>query len=371
MDRPIDVERVGWPHSRRRPVWLAVLAAGALGLGTLPLAAAAEEPAPSAYVQTNLVSDLPGVAQLTDPDLVNAWGMSFSPTSPVWVSDNGADVATLYRGATSAMPISKVGLTVAIPDGAPTGQVFNPSADFVVTTASGGGPARFIFASENGAIDAWNPSASLTMAQSMVSEPGAVFKGLAISTSSGNFLYAANFHDGRIDVFDGSFHLTALAGSFSDPGLPPGYAPFDVANLNGQLFVTYARQDADAHDDVAGQGHGFVDVFDLQGNLVRRLIQHGRLNSPWGLAIAPAGFGQFSGDLLVGNFGDGRINAYDPASAEFAGVLGSRPGKPIVIDGLWALLFGNGTAGTTTTLLFSAGPNHEADGLFGSITFAP
>jgi uncharacterized protein (TIGR03118 family) len=360
------------PGSRRALVGLASLVAGLLVVAGLPIAVAADPPL-SSYVQRNLVSDLPGIAEVTDPDLVNAWGMSFSLTSPVWVSDNGTDVATLYRGASQTTPtITKVPLTVSIADGAPTGQVFNPTGDFTVTGPGGSGPARFIFASENGAIDAWNPAAAPTTALSMVSVPGAVYKGLALSTGGGgSFLYAANFHDNRIDVFDGSFQLTQLAGSFTDPKLPAGYAPFNVANLGGQLFVTYARQDADGRDDVAGQGHGIVDVFDLQGNFVQRLIQHGRLDSPWGLAIAPAGFGRFSNDLLVGNFGDGRINAFDPATGGFVGVLTSRPGKPIEIDGLWALLFGNGTAGSPTTLLFSAGPNDEQDGLFGSITLAP
>jgi len=363
-------------RTRRIRVGGAVLVAGLLIYATVPLGVLAEEVAPSRYIQTNLVSDVPGLAQLTDSSLVNAWGMSFSPTSPVWISDNGADVATLYRGDTPGVPIAKVPLTVTIPDGAPTGQVFNPTSDFVVSAGGASAPARFIFASENGSIDAWNPGVPppgpSTMAQSMVTVTGAVYKGLALSTGvSGSHLFAANFHDNRIDVFNGNFQLVQLDGSFADPMLPAGYAPFDVANLGGRLFVTYAMQDAAAHDDVAGQGHGFVDVFDLEGHLLQRLISHGRLNSPWGLALAPGGFGQFSGDLLVGNFGDGRINAYDPSTGEFVGVLSSRPGKPIVIDGLWALLFGNGTAGTPTTLLFSAGPDGEQHGLFGSIALAP
>jgi uncharacterized protein (TIGR03118 family) len=364
------------PRQTRIRIAGSALVAGLLIIASVPVAAFADDLTPSRYVQTNLVSDVPGIAQMTDPSLVNAWGMSFSATSPVWVSDNGADVATLYVGATLGTPVAKVPLTVSIPDGAPTGQVFNPTGDFVVSAGGASGPARFIFASENGSIDAWNPGvpppAPSTMAQSMVTVSGAVYKGLTISTGGGDsLLFAANFHDNRVDVFDGSFQLVQLAGSFSDPMLPTGYAPFDVANLGGRLFVTYAKQDSAAHDDVAGQGHGLVDVFDLQGHLVRRLISHGRLNSPWGLAIAPAGFGQFSGDLLVGNFGDGRVNAYDPTTGEFVGVLSSRPGKPIVIDGLWGLLFGNGTAGTPTTLLFSAGPDGEQHGLFGAITLAP
>lgn len=354
---------------RRRSARIAsaVLTAGLLVLGTVPAAALGDGAAPSRYVQTNLVSDVPGMAQLTDPDLVNAWGMSFSPTSPVWVSDNGADVATLYRGATGGGPIMKVPLTVSIPDGAPTGQVFNPGTDFAL---SDGHPARFIFASENGSIDAWNPGDGTT-AESRATLSGAVYKGLAITTGvGGSFLFAADFHDDRIDVFDAHFDPVELAGSFSDPQLPTGYAPFNIANIGGHLFVTYAKQDAAAHDDVAGPAHGFIDVFDLQGNLVRRLVSHGHLDSPWGLAMAPAGFGQFSGDLLVGNFGDGRINAYDPITGEFVGALSTRPGRPIVIDGLWGLFFGTQTIGGPTTLLFSAGPDGEQHGLFGTIALA-
>ncbi|HYM83202.1 MAG TPA: TIGR03118 family protein, partial [Candidatus Dormibacteraeota bacterium] len=264
---------------------------------------------------------------------------------------------------------------VSIPDGAPTGQVFNATTTFHV---SGGGvtvPARFIFASENGSIDAWSnalPPAPPKVAQSMVTVPGAVYKGLALGISTaGPRLYAADFHHGRVQVFDGSFQPVDSPGAFVDPHLPARYAPFNVAVLAGRLYVSYAMQDAVGHDDVAGQGHGFVDVYDLDGRLVRRLVSRGRLDSPWGMALAPAGFGSFSGDLLVGNFGDGRIDAYDPMTGEFAGVLMWRPGKPIVIDGLWGLLFGNGVAGSPTTLLFSAGPDREQHGLFGTITLAP
>jgi len=317
------------------------------------------------FAQTNLVSDVPGMAMITDASLVNAWGMSFGPTTPVWVSDNGSDSTTLYKGDTTGVPFAKVPLTVAIPDGAPTGQVFNAGPDFMV----GGASARFIFASEHGFIDAWQPALTPnTMAVSMVQVKGAIYKGLAITTgTSGSWLYAANFHSGRIDVFNGSFVLQHWQGAFHDSHIPSGYAPFNIQNLGGRLYVTYAKQ-GPTGDDVAGKGHGFVDVYSLTGHLLKRLVKHGVLNSPWGLQIAPAGFGKFGGDLLVGNFGDGRIHAYSRATGALEGTLEAANGKPLVIDGLWGLQFGNGVAATPTTLLFTAGPGGEAHGLLGTLT---
>ena len=238
-----------------------------------------------------------------------------------------------------------------------------PTTGFEITP---GQPAAFIFASESGHITAWNPSQG-TSAATMASTPDAVYKGLALaSTSSGPYLYAANFHAGTIDVFDPSFTLTTVGGSFTDPSLPAGYAPFNVQEIGGSLYVTYALQDADAEDDVAGPGHGFVDVFTPDGAFVRRLISQGRLDSPWGLALAPSDFGRFSGALLVGNFGNGRIHAYDPATGHLLGTLSANR-HAIVIDGLWGLRFGNGVAGNTNSLLFSAGPKDESHGLFGVI----
>jgi uncharacterized protein (TIGR03118 family) len=340
-----------------------------------PAAPAAAAQPGNAYHQTNLVSDLPGMAQLTDPDLVNPWGMAQGPTTPAWVADNGTDRATIYRGFVDGSPIMKVPLVVSIPGGAPTGQVFNPTAGFVVRSGDASGPAVFIFDSEAGLVTGWNPGVPppppSTQAQVGASVPDAIYKGLALaSTAGGTFLYAANFHQGRIDVFDSSFNLVHLSGSFTDPAIPAGFAPFNVQALGGLLYVAYAKQDAAAEDEVAGPGLGFVDVYSTSGQLLRHLIEHGQLNAPWGLVLAPAGFGRFAGALLVGNFGNGRINAYNPDTGEFLGRLRHENGRPIEIDGLWALRFGNGVTGDPTTLLFTAGIDDEAHGLFGAIQAA-
>jgi uncharacterized protein (TIGR03118 family) len=352
----------------------------ALGLVTAlvtlaPAAPAAARQPGNAYHQTNLVSDLPGLAQLTDPDLVNPWGMAAGPTTPVWVADNGTDKATLYPGFVNGSPIQKAGLVVNIPGGAPTGQVFNPTPGFVVRSGDASGPARFIFDSEAGLVTGWNPGVPppppSTQAQVGASVPDAIYKGLAIAdTPAGTLLYGADFHHARIDVFDSNFNQVRLSGSFADPAIPSGFAPFNIQELGGLLYVAYAKQDADAEDEVAGPALGFVDVYSTGGQLLRHLIQHGQLNAPWGLVLAPAGFGRFSGALLVGNFGDGRINAYNPATGEFLGRLRHEDGSPIEIEGLWALRFGNGVTGNPTTLLFTAGIEDEAHGLFGAIEAA-
>jgi uncharacterized protein (TIGR03118 family) len=355
---------------------------GALALGLVtalvalaPAAPAAASQPGNAYHQTNLVSDLPGMAQLTDPDLVNPWGLAAGPTTPAWVADNGTDKATIYPGFVNGSPITKAGLVVSIPGGAPTGQVFNPTAGFVVRSGDASGPARFIFDSEAGLVTGWNPAVPppvpSTQAQVGASVPDAIYKGLAIATTpAGTFLYGADFHHARIDVFDQGFNLVHLSGSFTDPQIPHGYAPFNIQELGGRLYVAYAKQDAQAEDEVAGPALGFVDVYSTSGQLLRHLIEHGQLNAPWGLALAPAGFGRFSGALLVGNFGNGRINAYDQATGEFLGRLRHEDGSPIEIEGLWALRFGNGVTGNPTTLLFTAGIDDEAHGLFGAIEAA-
>jgi uncharacterized protein (TIGR03118 family) len=369
------------PPSRRIPRRLGRVR-GALVLGVVaglvalaPAAPGAAAHPRNAYHQTNLVSDLPGLAQLTDPDLVNPWGLAAGPTTPAWVADNGTDKATIYPGFVNGSPITKAGLVVSIPGGAPTGQVFNPTPGFVVRSGDASGPARFIFDSEAGLVTGWNPAVPppvpSTQAQVGASVPDAIYKGLAIATTpAGTFLYGADFHHARIDVFDQGFNLVHLSGSFTDPQIPHGYAPFNIQELGGQLYVAYAKQDAQAEDEVAGPALGFVDVYSTSGQLLRHLIEHGQLNAPWGLALAPAGFGRFSGALLVGNFGNGRINAYDPSSGEFLGRLRHEDGSPIEIEGLWALRFGNGVTGTPTTLLFTAGIDDEAHGLFGAIQVA-
>ena len=378
------------------------LAAGVLAIaaGTLITMGAVVAPAGasptggqnSVFVQVNLVSNQPGVAPLTDADLVNAWGLAASPGtdqapgSPLWVSDNGSDKATLYNNGTAAT-VSKVGLTVDVTGAAPTGQVFNTDTnpnDFVVTDASGhSGRALFIFDTENGTIDGWSPGvgvASGATPPSKVTEvardngANAVYKGLAIAQASDGhtYLYATNFRSGRVEAYDSTFTPVELPGGlFVDPKLPTGYGPFGIQEIGGQLYVSFAEQDAALHDDVAGQGNGFVDVFTNDGAFVKRLITRGQLNSPWGLALAPAGFGKFGGDLLVGNFGDGNINVYNPNNGARVGDLRQPNGRPIVIDGLWGLRFGNGNAAKTGELLFSAGPNHESDGLLGKIVVAP
>jgi TIGR03118 family protein len=345
-----------------------LITAGSLAMAAVPLTAAAHDDADSQFMQTNLVSDVPGWAPIVDASLVNAWGMSFGPTTPLWVSNNGSDSTTLYHGATTGVPFAKVPLTVAIPDGAPTGQVFNAGADFMV----GGAPAKFIFASEHGSIDAWQGGLSpITMAMNVATVPGAEYKGLAISTGmGGSWLYAANFAAGRIDVFNGMFALQSWPGAFKDRLIPSSYGPFNIQNLGGKLYVTYAKR-GPTGDDVAGLGHGFVDVYSTTGHLLKRLVRHRQLDSPWGLQIAPAGFGRFGGDLLVGNFGNGRINAYSTKNGRFEGTLIGTNGKPVWIDGLWGLQFGNGVAGTPMTLLFTAGPDGEQHGLLGSLTLAP
>jgi len=319
--------------------------------------------------QTNLVSDIPGLAKLTDPDLVNAWGVSFAPTSPFWISDNGTGLATLYSVPGSGPPsVSKVDLIVTIPPtaggttSAPTGQVFNGGPGF--------GGAVFLFASEDGVISSWNGSGTTAVVDKDFGS-AAVYKGLAISDPglSDAVLYATNFRAGTIEAYNSSFAPAGLPGNFTDPNLPQGYAPFNDKVIDGELYVTYAKQDAAKHDDEAGAGNGFVDIFNLDGTLKERLISQGALDSPWGLAIAPSSFGSFAGDLLVGNFGNGMINAYNATTGAFVGALDGNDGSPLVIDGLWGLTVGNGSAagGSLDTLFFTAGPNGESDGLFGSL----
>jgi uncharacterized protein (TIGR03118 family) len=329
------------------------------------------------YTLHNLVSDIPGIADQTDPNLVNPWGISMSPSSPFWISNNHTGNTTVYNGQGQPSPAGSP-LVVKIPTPAggaprssPTGQVFNDTPGFMVN----GKPAVFLFATEDGTIAAWNPAADPRNAILLVdnSSRGAVYKGLALAnTNAGPMLYAANFNSGNIDVYDANFSYVSAAGAFTDPQLPAGFAPFNVQRIGRKLYVTYAMQDNDRHDDVAGAGNGFVDVFDFQGNLLGRLASNGALNSPWGLALAPGNFGDFSNALLVGNFGDGAINAFDPCSGEFLGTLQDSNGANLAVNGLWGLSFGNGHgAGDATTLYFSAGipasGNVEDHGLFGSI----
>jgi uncharacterized protein (TIGR03118 family) len=327
------------------------------------------------FAQTNLVSDLSGTARLQDTNLVNPWGLAASPTGPWWVADNGAGVSTIYdgNGTTQRKPV-----TIPPPGGsppgtaaAPTGMVFNPTGDFMVKKGTVMRASVFIFATEDGTLSGWSPmvDADNAILAADKSGAGAVYKGLALARNrSGNFLFAANFHAGTVDVFDAHFMPAHLAGTFTDPAIPAGFAPFGIRAFGNRLYVTYALQKPDKHDDQAGPGNGFVDVYDTEGRLVRHLVAHGALNSPWGLAMAPDEFSRFGEALLVGNFGDGRINAYDPENGRLLGELRGSDGKPIVIEGLWALSFGNGgQAGRRDTLFFTAGIDDEKHGLFGTL----
>ena len=353
--------------ARLRGMGILVFTFAALVLFAMPASAAA---VPGTYTVTALVSNngVPGTT--LDARLVNAWGLVAGPGTPWWVSDNGADFSTLYN-ATGV----KRNLNVSV-DGAPTGIVFNgASTSFRIGPSNAG--ALFIFATEGGTIAGWNPSLG-TAAQVKVGSSGAgsIYKGLAIATTAtGPQLYATDFHDARIDVFNATWAAVQTSGGFVDPKIPAGYAPFGIQTIGARIFVTYAKQGPGAKDEIDGQGLGFVDAFDTDGNLLARVAQHGQLNAPWGLALAPASFGTFGGDLLIGNFGDGHVNAYQElpdGTFELIGTLRTMDGRKLVVDGLWALQFGHGTVnnGPIDTLFFTAGPNDESDGLFGTITAA-
>jgi uncharacterized protein (TIGR03118 family) len=326
------------------------------------------------YTRVNLVSDIDGVARFTDPHLVNPWGLAFSATSPFWIADNNGNVSTLYNGRGQAFPVGSP-LVVNIPapgaptGGTPTGLVFNGTGEFSITANGKSGSAIFLFSSEDGTILGWTPA--VDAANAVIAVPpvnGAVYKGLAIaSTSKGNFIYATNFNSGWVEMYDKDFKLVK---TFTDPNVDANFAPFGIQNINGKLYVTFAKQKLpDKHDDDAGPGNGYVDVFDTDGTMIRRFASHGPLNSPWGLALAPERFGEFGGHLLVGNFGDGRINAFDLHSGEFDSPLIDPQGNPLAINGLWALQFGAGGAnnGKRNHLFFTAGIADEAHGLFGFI----
>jgi uncharacterized protein (TIGR03118 family) len=367
-------QRAGWSRGGRRTA-IAVIGAGVLALSAAALASGSASKGYGnplgKYKTHNLVSDQAGKADIRDPNLVNAWGLSFGtkPATPAWVADNGTDVSTLYQGDVAGSPVTKVPLTVKIPGGAPTGTVFNGSNSFIIKSGAKQGAANFLFSSEAGKITAWSQTVPpFTKAKTVASVHDAIFKGLAIKkTSKGQRLYATDFHHGKVDVWNGKFKRVHHKGAFRDRKLPKRYAPFGIDTVKGDVVVTYAKQDADAEDDVAGPGHGFVDVYSPRGKLLQRFASHGALNSPWGIVKAPKGFGRASRDMLIGNFGNGWINAYNPKSGKFIGTLKNSMGKTISIDGLWALEFGNGVIGTPKTLLFTAGPNDESHGLFGDI----
>lgn len=369
--------------SVRRVLFGALLAmAGCL----LPVSAAGAAGSGS-FRQVNLVSDTPGAAQRTDANLVNSWGLASGPFGPWVVADNGTGKASSYAGdGQSVFPA----VSVPAPGGGagkPTGDVFNKAVlfdqqAFTIKEGAKSGPSLYMFATEDGTIAGWNffvasGKTVIAVDRSMATDghgnTGAIYKGLATGAHDGKqFIYATNFRFGTVEAFDQNFQL---AQSFTDTQLThtcpaPGecYAPFGIQNIRGKLYVTFALQDAGKEDDQAGAGRGFVDVFNPDGTLVKRLIAHGNLNAPWGLAMAPREFGQFGSDLLVGNFGDGTINAYDPDTGTLKGTLKDQHGAPIAIDGLWGLAFGNGgLAGDRSDLFFAAGPDDETHGLFGKV----
>jgi uncharacterized protein (TIGR03118 family) len=348
-----------------------------LGIVTVAKAGAAL-PTQSEFHQTNLVSNRNDQgAQVIDGTLQNPWGLALGPTTPLWVADNNGNAATVYSvnvgGTKAAGPL----LTVPLPGGrastgdgaSPTGQVFNSTDDFVIGSGSSSGPALFIFDAEAGQLTAWSRKAG---PQIMFSSATAVYKGLAIGRAGDrDLLYAANFHDRSVDVFNTRFRKVHVPGKFEDNTIPANYAPFGIQALGGRIYVSYAQQNDVKHDDVSGPGHGFIDVFTTDGFRVSRLVSRGALNSPWGMTLAPEGFGPFGGKLLVGNFGDGTIHAYDPRTGQFLGALLDEHHQPIQIDDLWGLHFGTSTTGGTHTLLFAAGINDEKDGLVGSINALP
>ena len=345
-------------HSVNHPSRLLPLAAAVLALAA---------PAHAEMLQVlPLVTDDQAAhpAEITDPMAVNTWGVSFAPAGPFWVSDNGTGVSTLYNVAPATNAVSKLGLTVSIPgDGSVTGQAFNAGG------ASAFNGDNFLFASEDGTVSGWRGALGTAAETLQPAAAANVYKGTALASTGGHsYLYAANFRAGTIDVLKGDAAAPTLAGSFKDPNLPAGFAPFNVEQIGSSLYVTYAKQDAAKHDDVAGVGNGYVDQFDLNGNLIRRVASSGTLDSPWGLAVAPASLGALAGDLLVGNFGDGTINAFTPGTDAFAGQLLGADGLPLSIDGLWALTPGNdGSAGSAQDLFFTSGPDGETHGLFGAI----
>ena len=348
--------------------------AGAIAAALLAAGSAPGAPPGSRYTVTPLVSDIPGAAAVTDPNVHNAWGLARSGTSPWWIADNGTNKTSVYTGAGALVQIG--GINAQGVPGAPTGAVFAGIANQfqVATTASATlGAANFIFASEDGTISAWRGGSTAALVTVNMTASGASFKGLAISNGApGPRLYAADFGKGTVDVFDGGWNPVNTPGAFVDPALPKGFAPFGIQTIGPRVFVSYAIQGPDG-DEIDRPAAGIVDVYDLNGAFLHRVASHGTLNAPWGLAQAPPGWGARGGDLLVGNFGNGAIHAFkeDPTTGEFEydGALWGTDGKKLVIDGLWALEFGNaGSNGNPQTLYFTAGPNDEEDGLFGTLT---
>jgi uncharacterized protein (TIGR03118 family) len=348
----------------------------ALSLTLISIAANSYAQNAQHYKQTNLVSDTPGVAPVTDPNLVNPWGLSRSSTSPWWVADNGTGRSTLYSGAGAIVPLV---VTIppsdpSTPPGTPTGTIVNGGPGFELKP---GFPAAFLFVTEDGTISGWNPKVDGTHAIMKVNQKGkSVFKGATSAIVDVpffgplSFLYVADFRKGRVQIYDSQFHhVPNMEELFDDDHLPHGFAPFNVQNIGGNIYVSYAQQDSDKHDEVDGAGLGYVDVYTPLGRFLHRLEHGAFFNAPWGLVQAPSDFGSHSHDILVGQFGSGEIVAFNELTGQFKGRLHDASDAPIKIDGLWGLAFGNdAAAGPATTLYFSAGTDHEQHGLFGTIT---
>lgn len=349
-----------------------LLAAGVLAISATAVLADHGSRTNSGYVQINLVSDIATNALRTDPRLLNAWGLVAGPGS-IWVNDNHSGLMTVYSpsGRTSDFAVN-----IPAPgggEGAPTGLAFNDTAQFVITNGNKHDQSDFLMSTEDGTITAWSQRISGSHAVIAATTADAVYKGLAIArdTNGAPHIYAANFHAGVVDVFDGQFQYVS---SFTDSNLPPNFAPFNVRNIRGKLFVTFALQKLpDAMDDQAGPGNGYIDIFDTDGTMLRRFASQGALNSPWGIAVAPGNFGKFSRALLVGNFGDGTINAFDLLTGKSLGPLTQPNGDTLMIEGLWALsfdrdeVFDRECEFSAQRLYFTAGPNDENDGLLGII----
>jgi uncharacterized protein (TIGR03118 family) len=320
----------------------------------------------ASYLLTILTSDQSGTAPVIDPNLQNPWGLSYSPGGPFWSADNHTGLATVYNGTGAIQsPVITIPGAPGHTKGTPTGTVFNPTANFTIS----GHRALFLFATQDGTISGWNNAFGTSAELAVNNSASAKYTGLEIGNNgTQNLLYAANFFAGRIDVFDGNFQPVTLPGSFIDPNLPAGYVPFNIVKSGTRLFVTYGKQNAGKSNAAFCAGCGFVDIFDLNGNFKRRFASQGTLNAPWGIAIAPTAFGTFSSDILIGNLGDGHINAFSPAGV-FLGQLLNAASKPITLPGLWALKFGNGgMGGLKTELFFVSGPGAYAHGRFGKIT---
>jgi len=352
------------PHPSFRAGWTAI---ALLAIALLGLPAYAQS-----YQATTLTSDIANISNNTDANLGNPWGLVASASGPWWVSDNATGLSTLYDA--TGTPLS---LVVTIPSwdgngtGVPSGIAFNGTSDFQLTP---GNPATFLFVTEDGTVQGWNHNVNATTAIIAVNNWPVVYKGMALASAGGaNYIYATNFYAGTVDVFDKNFAPHSFgANAFVDPNIPTGFAPFNIQLIGSDLIVTYAKQDAERHDDVAGPGNGYVDVYDTQGNLIRRLPHIIQMNSPWAIVKAPASFGAFSNDLLIGNFGSGAIMAFDPNNGNFLGLMLDEAKLQLRIEALWALQFGNGgSSGPTTTLYYTAGTFHETYGTFGMIMPIP